>query len=793
MNGAERARIGAGLALWVLLALFVGLRFEMTTDIAHFLPDPDDPEIASLSREIADSELSRTMILAIEAKDSAEAARASRAFEAALRADPRVTAALSFLEGGPSADVERGLFELYAERRLAFLAPDVERAEARTSDAGLQQAARELREELRGPLSPLVSRIAGQDPLLILPSLLRRLQGSRAGELQLIDGRFVAADGRTSVLFLGTHASALDADAQEPLLRAIPEAFASLAPEFGDSIRLDQSGINRYATQAARAIEADIKRVSIVSTVLLCAILLGVFRSLRFVALAALPVSAGMLSGAALVLLLFGRLHGITLAFGAALISVSIDYVVHLYCHHAIVRPPGGARESLRRLFRPLATGCITTLVGFMALASSSLAGLRELACFSIAGIAGAFLVTVSILPALLPAQAAGFPLRERLVEGITRGFDRASNYRRALFVVPLAALLFIAAALPGARLNPDLASLGRFDADIRAEDERVRAKVARFEQMRFVVSIGADEAAALAVNDRVAARLEGALAAGELEAIRNVALFLPSPETQRAVAAVALDDPTLPARLTSRFEAAGFRADAFAPFVESLSRPASEPLRFEDLATSPLGGLVRAFRVHLGERVGFLTFLGGVSDPEAIEARIADLPGALFVRQSELMNDTQRVYQRSTSRLLAWGIAGVLVLLALRYRDPRRTLAAFVPSILAVGVTLSALASFGRGVDLISLTALLFVVSMGVDYCVFLVDAYDEADRESVAAALTGALLACGSTSIAFGLLAFSQHPVLADLGLTAAVGIATSLLLAPTTLILLQPKRRS
>ena len=130
------------------------------------------------------------------------------------------------------------------------------------------------------------------------------------------------------------------------------------------------------------------------------------------------------------------------------------------------------------------------------------------------------------------------------------------------------------------------------------------------------------------------------------------------------------------------------------------------------------------------------------------------------------------------------------MLLLALRYRETSRTLVSFVPSVIAAGVTVSVLTLFGRGLDLISLTALLFVVSMGVDYSVFLVDAYDASDSKSVVAALCGALLACLSTVVAFGLLALSEHPVLSNLGLTAAVGVATSLVLAPTTLVLMRPR---
>ena len=56
----------------VLLALgaFVALRFEVTTDLYAFLPEADDRELGALSHQIAQSELSRTMIFALSAPDA---------------------------------------------------------------------------------------------------------------------------------------------------------------------------------------------------------------------------------------------------------------------------------------------------------------------------------------------------------------------------------------------------------------------------------------------------------------------------------------------------------------------------------------------------------------------------------------------------------------------------------------------------------------------------------------------------------------------------------------------------
>ncbi len=790
LGRSERARLTAAALLLFGLIGYVAARFEVTTDIVDFLPDGEGRVLASLSREIADSELSRTMILTLEASDLASALRASRAFEAALRRDERLANAIAFLEGGPMEGLERALFELYEPRRLFFLAPDALSAQERTSDAGLREAAVALRRELAGPLALLATRVAPRDPFLSLPGIFRRLERTRGGELQIVDDRFVASDDRTAVLFLATRASALDARAQAPVLAAVEEAFRAIEPAFPDGLRLEQSGVNRFATRAATAIEADVRRVSSLSSLLACLLVGFLFRSLRLLVLGAIPVATGVLAGAAAVLWVFGRLHGVTLAFGAALIGVAIDYVVHFYCHHTIASPERDPRDSLRTIVRPLTTGAVTTLAGFVALSGSTLSGLREVACFSAAGILVAFGVTLLVVPLLMPREVRPVAARARLARQLERGFRGLAAHRRAVVCVPVAVVLFAAFALPHARLEPGLADLGQLDADLLAEDERVREKVARTEQMRFVVALGADEAAALAVNDRVAERLDAAILAGELDGQRSLAPLLPAPTTQLAVARVATRDPTFPDRFRRVFREAGFAQDAFEPYLASLAAPLPAPLTYDDLLASPIGPMLRPFRIRLADRVAFLTYLQGVRDADALALRIGDLPDATLLRQADLFRETQTSYLKSTVSLLGVGLAAIAALLALRYRDARRTFATLVPALFAVLLTVSILAATDRGIDLISLTTMLFVVSMGVDYSVFLVDAHDGAEPPAVAAALMSALLACVSTVGAFGMLALSEHPVLANLGLAAAVGITSSLVLAPVTLVLLTRK---
>ena len=79
---------------------------------------------------------------------------------------------------------------------------------------------------------------------------------------------------------------------------------------------------------------------------------------------------------------------------------------------------------------------------------------------------------------------------------------------------------------------------------------------------------------------------------------------------------------------------------------------------------------------------------------------------------------------------------------------------------------------------------ALLLVLSMGVDYGVFLAES--RADLDGLAATLLSVLVACASTVLAFGLLAMSASPALQAIGVTVGLGVLLSLVLAPAALLL-------
>jgi len=769
-------------------ALLVTLRFSFVTDISDFIPAGEDRERARLSKAIVSSELSRTLIVAIEAPDTDAAVVASRAFESELANDEALSGQLAFVQGGPPEQIDRALWELYEPRRFAFVEPSIDLARQRVSDAGLEATVADLQARLASPLSTLVSRVAPSDPFLAVPRLLERL-GESNPTLAVRDGRFISGE-RTAIVLLGSEASAFDADAQRIVLAGVKRAFEAVSAEHAKLI-LRTSGLAKFSVAAEESIKADIQRISTLSIVAMLVLCIALFRSLRLVVLAFVPISCGMLFGTAATLLVFGSIHGLTLAVGASLIGVCLDYVLHFYMHHLVAPCEEGPHRTLRTIWPGLRLGAATTVVGFAALGGSSFPGLRQIAVFASVGIVGA-LWSTCVLPYLVLARATPRPVLIRLSQRLAVSFASLARRPRIGSALAVASAVAALAGSLTVRWEDDMTQMTSFDPAMHAEDVEVRSKVAQFEQSRFIVALGDDEQSALEVNDRVSQLLPLAQQAGDLDGWQGLGPLLPSASEQNAIFDV-LVNAELPKRLGALLEAKGFNRESFEPFFAALAASRPTPLDFEALLDSQAAPLVRSFRVHLDDRVAFVTYLRGVNDVEALQRRVEAVPGALLIDQVGLMRAANESYRTRVVELLWVGLALVFGLLFGRYRDLRMALAAFAPALLASGLTVCALAVLQIPLNLLGLAALLMVLSIGVDYGVFLaetelgdlrVEGAD--DGRALSATLTALVVAWASTVFGFGVLALSQHPAMRIIGVVAGVGVSACLLLAPVALAL-------
>jgi len=782
--------VGALLAIVVMVAICFQ-RWSVSTDITAFLADQQDAQLTDISRRITSSELTRTVILRVEGGDGNVNVTAAKELADTLESHPEV----AWLRAGVDPDQEQAFHALYSPRAAYFLAPTPEQAAALLAPAGLEGALAELRHQLSLPTAPLVKQMVPQDPLLRYPALLERLQQARESGLDLRDGRFVTPEGH-ALIFLASKHPPFSSREQGELQAAIYDAFATINTRHGGGLQLAQSGVGRFALSAERIIRADITRISVVSTVGLVLLFLLIFRSPRLVFLIFVPLAMGVLAACSTSLLVFGQLHGLTLAVGAALIGVCIDYSIHLFNHHMLDPDPAGAFATSRRIWPGLLLGAVTTIAGFAGLAWKTFPGLREIAVFAGVGVLAAVLTTRYLVPAFLPQTPEPGRVHRACARLAERMLAPLAGVRRGLVAVPLLAIVVCAIGLPQINWVDDIKALNRLDPELLQEDENVRASVSRMDAGRFVIAIADTEDTALDANDRVAHALDRQVEAGTLAGYRSLHSFLWAPSQQRRNLE-ALRAPGVATNFEQAIKAAGFRPEAFAgpeqflPLLRGEHEP-PPPLTFSDLANSPLAPLVRSFRLDLGDSIAVITYVRGVANADAIKASLAGIAGVYYFDHGATMQVAYRRYRTRSIELISVGLLAVLALVLIRYRSIRPSLSAYVPACIAAATTLAVLGILGGPVHILHIVSLLLVLSMGVDYGVFLTEAATAPGNRSreTAAALLSVVFACLSTVLAFGLLGMSSYPALEAIGTTVGLGVILSFICAPVSLVLAKRK---
>ena len=169
-----------------------------------------------------------------------------------------------------------------------------------------------------------------------------------------------------------------------------------------------------------------------------------------------------------------------------------------------------------------------------------------------------------------------------------------------------------------------------------------------------------------------------------------------------------------------------------------------------------------------------------------ALAGVVANVDGAVFFDQRAFMNQTFGSHRRGALLLVLFGLLAVVAVVAVRYRDVRRTALAAAPALLAGLVTIGLLSLLGERLNLLHLVSLVLVFSMGVDYGVFLAESVTHPTGQG--ATLLSIVIACLSTVLGFGLLGMSSNPALRAIGLTTGIGVLASLVLAPAVLLLTQ-----
>lgn len=765
-------RYGA-LSIWlafVAVCIFVISRSAFNADMTAFLPRSPTPTQQIMVDQLRDGVVSRLILIAVDGAPISTLAQISKSMAAQLRGDDELVA----VNNGESAGLEKDFELLWHNRYLLSDAVTPQRFTAQ----GLSDSLSGYLDLLGSPMSGMAQRVLPNDPSGELIHLLEQLEGQTHPAMQ--DNVWVSPDGARAVLLAQTKNSGADIDAQERAMQHIQLAFDDAAKRLqvsGGRVRMTGPGV--FSVQSRASIRDDAWRLSLIATLLVASMLLLLYRSPRVLVLGLLPVVSGGLAGVAAVSLGFGSVHGITLGFGVTLIGEGVDYAIYLFTQ---IEENGTPQRTLQRIWPTLRLGVLTSICGFSAMLFSGFNGLAQLGLFSIAGLVVAVSTTRWVLPELLPT---GFSVHAstRVSRAVLVAIRYAPRLRIALAVLVVAALALLFVKRDGF-WNDSLASMSPIAKELQVLDQQLRNDIGAPDVRYMLVLNADDQESVLQRGEDIAAILRRQVTEGALGGYDTPPL--PSRRAQSARLAALPEAAVVSANLDIALHNLPFRSETFATFPQQIAKAKQlAPLDRAALHGTNLGLKLDSFLLKHDSGWLLMLPLRGVQDAARIEQGIrnaTDIPVILL----DIKNESEQLFRDYRREAIKYALLGALAIVALLFvslRSARRVLGLTLPMVAAVIIVSASLLLTGHALTLFHLIGLLLVVAVGSNYALFFDHRCVSAqDRERT---LTSLLFANASTVLGFGLLSFSQSPVLNAIGTTVALGAVLSLIFSAILIV--------
>ena len=756
------------LIFFLCIPVLVGLAVVTTqfkTDISAFVIAGDNAEEILLASEIQSGALSRRYILSV---DAGEGHQASAAFIQVWLNDLK---SISGVVDVWTTDEKRGALEalssVYAKHggQLYSRNPGQDLAAIFTETALLERAAG-LKQALLSPQGPLLKKIAVQDPLLL------SLNGFKAFATQLQNQ--TSRHSQYTNFILETQMSGMDVPAQREIQQQIKDSFASAAA--GYSYQLDMTGVPLFAVATQTMIEDDVKFISIFSSLALMLLFLIIFRSFR-VLLWVFSLLITVMAVAVLVTnLIFGSVHGMTIAIGSTLIGICIDYPIHALVHAQGLQQVQRI-HVIKKIFPSLLMGALTTLIGYVALGLSGYPGFQQVSVYTGTGVIVSLLLTRYLFPRLMSGK-------EKIIKPsrfIVFWPMFCQRYRPGLLAG--VALLSVVGALQLDRLQwmQDLQQLTPELDYLKLIDKKIRERIISVEPGRFVLVSGDTVEQTLQNAEQVYQQLDVIKQAGDLDDYFGLYPWLLSARQQLANQKLLLS--TLNAEQRESWRIALQAYGLSVRRLGELDYTQNQTLTLEQVLQSPIAKLISNQIVIADQRTLLIIWLSE-HKPEAIQSALADLQHVQYFSQRDMLNHMALDYQHQAEITLLSGLALITLLLWLRYKSLVLTMQTLSPAFLAALMILALWAWTGEAISFLHLVGFLLAVAICVDYGIFF------QENRSGHLTLTYQAMAASmlTSALVFGCLIFAQTSMLQTLAKVVSCGVILGFLLCP---ILIKPHK--
>ena len=741
----------------VVLALRQGLTFD--SSILTLLPKSDQQHLVQDASEQISNDFSGRLILLLSGENDQKVRAAVGTMARKLALLPGISRVFWQVKDNEITTLRE---ELYPNR-FSVLDTDTRKLLL----AGMHQQLRDR--ALIHLFSPLP---VGGDSIIEDPfGLFFEMAVNRSNELNLQASnsllKITSTEIPTYLLILTLKGDPFSLELQHQVLGAISDQQRLIASAV-DTI--DMSGMLLHAAAGASQAKSEISTIGFGSLVGIIISMLLVFRRFKPLLLLLIPVAVGCIFASAMVVLIFGKVHLVTFAFGAGLVGVSIDYSLHFLCERQVSH----AHQVLRKILPGLLLGLSSSVIAYAAQALTPFPGLRQMATFTVAGLCASWLTVVLWFPLMTRSDTPNALWIVGQLDGFRRQFPKLEK-NPGLVLLLLVLLGLAVASIWNSSGQDDIRLLQTSPASLLAQEQGIQRALGTSSSSRFLLISADTIEECLQKEEQLITTLESMKSEALISGFQALSLSLPS--LKRQAENVGLVRKLYNNQLKDFHRLIKLPEGGLSDTLMVFEKAARHRLTPE-LWLQQSGSESRKNLLVMQEETSAATvirFSGELSSlaKHRLNFLADNTDGVTFVDQVQNISDLMSKYRVQISIWLALAYLFVLLALFLRYKSQIWRIV--MPPLLASIFTLAILIQLELGVNLFNLMALILVLGIGLDMGIFLMET-DEASHTWLAVSLS-----TFTSLLAFGLLALSKTPVLHHFGLTVAIGLILVWFFAP------------
>lgn len=546
---------------------------------------------------------------------------------------------------------------------------------------------------------------------------------------------------------------------------AVPLIYESCKEAEKNGVKCVFYGTPFHSYKSSTASQAEITRISVVCSLLVLALLLAVFRSGVPIVFSMLSVAISLFSALSATQIVFGKIHSLTLVFGTTLIGSSIDYSLHYFMAWKSAKGITSTADIRKKLFKGATLSLFSTLICYALLVFAPFALVKQMAVFSFAGIASTYLTSLCLFPLLpLPSEKKrGFPfLEKQILPKVPKIASRIVLL--SLFLLSVA-LIFV--KRDSVKIKNNISSLYKMEGKLK-DDTILAYKILEYSPASYLIVSGDSAEEVLEKEEAFSEKL----AAKGIRDYLCTTKFVPSAKRQSSSLDCA---ERLLENLDEQMDFLGFDKEDADKVREDFA--SAKKMRFNIEENNAISSLPSALQSVLGslwlgksgEKYYSLIVPSKITDSSLYEELADGDEGVFFDNKVDSISKGLDKLTLFICKIFALAYIVIFALVRRAYSWKKTLKIAFIP-LFSVAAVVAVFAVCGMAIEFFSVTGLILVFGLGLDYIIYFVQAGGEKEEK------VAVFLSFATTALSFGALALSSFVPVHVLGLSILVGLTSA-----------------